>query len=197
MANIITTKTGTLTANTINTPGAYTAPSATINGQVKINSSSSMPIDFFGNTYGLGVQNSTSYFRTGGGFAWFLNGTHVGGNQNDPGAGGSTLATLDSGGTLRVNAMEALLVNGRRPATTVSASCASGTCAVSCSPGVVKMAFGFHGYGPGGTSGDWLCPGGFQWLGTCIGQTACSVTTRQGPVARGSPAFSRPPGPFR
>lgn len=172
LASSIILKTGSLTGNTVTTPAG-----ATINGQLKVNSSTSMPIDFFGNAYGLGVQNSTSYFRTGGGFAWFLNGTHVGGNQNDPGAGGTTLATLDNGGTLRLNNLEATLVNGRRPGFTMTKSCTGGSCSVSCSPGVVKMAFGFHGSGAGADSGSWACPGGFQWLGTCLGQTNCGVST--------------------
>ena len=172
LASSLILKTGSLTGNTVTTPAG-----ATINGQLKVNSSTSMPIDFFGNTYGLGVQNSTSYFRTGGGFAWFKDGTHVGNSQNDPGAGGSTLATLDSGGTLHLNGIDAVTVNGRRPAFTANNSCSTGSCTVSCSPGVVKMAFGFHGFGAQTNSGDWVCPGGFQWLGSCIGQTSCTVST--------------------
>jgi hypothetical protein len=53
-------------------------------------------------TYGIGVQNNTEYFRTGapGGFAWFKAGVHSN-TQNDPGAGGTVLMTLDNSGNLR------------------------------------------------------------------------------------------------
>jgi hypothetical protein len=51
--------------------------------------------------YGIGIQSSTEYFRTGpgGGFAWFKGGSHNDA-QNNPGSGGTTLMRLDSGGNL-------------------------------------------------------------------------------------------------
>ena len=51
--------------------------------------------------YGIGVQSYTQYFRTdpGGGFAWFHGGTHNNA-QNNPGAGGTTLMTLNSSGAI-------------------------------------------------------------------------------------------------
>jgi hypothetical protein len=51
--------------------------------------------------YGIGVQYSTLYQRAGagGGFAWYSGGVHSN-TQNDPGAGGTTLMTLDSSGSL-------------------------------------------------------------------------------------------------
>lgn len=52
-------------------------------------------------SYGIGVQSSTMYFRTGGGFSWYEGGTHSN-NQNSPGAGGVERMRLNSGG-LRVN----------------------------------------------------------------------------------------------
>jgi trimeric autotransporter adhesin len=67
---------------------------------------------FFGNTtrqmlnlfdtrYGIGVQASTTYFRSNRRFSWFRGGTHSD-NQNDPGFGGTQAMTLTSGG-LSVN----------------------------------------------------------------------------------------------
>jgi len=51
--------------------------------------------------YGIGVQTSTLYMRTGinGGFAWYQGGTHNDA-QNNPGTG-KTMMTLDSAGNLR------------------------------------------------------------------------------------------------
>ena len=50
--------------------------------------------------YGIGVQNNTEYFRSAGGYAWYLGGVHND-NQNNAG-GGSTLMKLDNSG-LTVN----------------------------------------------------------------------------------------------
>lgn len=59
-------------------------------------------LNLWGTTYGIGAQANTQYFRTAGGFAWFVNGIHSN-VQNDPGAGGTLLATLSSAG--RFNAL--------------------------------------------------------------------------------------------
>lgn len=56
-------------------------------------------LNLWSTTYGVGVQASTTYFRSGGGFAWFLAGVHSN-TQNDPGAGGTLLARITSNGTL-------------------------------------------------------------------------------------------------
>jgi hypothetical protein len=45
---------------------------------------------------GIGAQGFTAYMRTNGGIAFFVGGVHSA-NQNDPGAGGSVLATIQSG----------------------------------------------------------------------------------------------------
>lgn len=49
--------------------------------------------------YGIGVQSSTLYQRTGGEFAWHRFGTHSDGYA-DPGAGGTNLMRLDGAGSL-------------------------------------------------------------------------------------------------
>ena len=77
-------------------------------GGVRISDSS--PGLFFGTTtrqmlnlfqtgYGIGVQNYTVYERSGGGFAWYLGGSHTNA-QNNPGPGGTTLMSLDPYGDL-------------------------------------------------------------------------------------------------
>lgn len=52
-------------------------------------------VNLWGSAYGVGVQNNTEYFRTGGAFAWFRGGVHSA-TQFDPGAGGAIMAYLDS-----------------------------------------------------------------------------------------------------
>jgi hypothetical protein len=58
-------------------------------------------INLFSTTYGLGVQSSTLYFRTGSRFSWHRGGSHDGA-QNSPGAGGTVAMTLDSSSNLTV-----------------------------------------------------------------------------------------------
>jgi len=58
-------------------------------------------LNLYSTNYGLGVQASTLYFRTGGdqlgnGFAWYRGGSHND-SQNDSG-GGATLMTLNNTG---------------------------------------------------------------------------------------------------
>ncbi|MCX6878927.1 MAG: hypothetical protein NTW21_34725 [Verrucomicrobia bacterium] len=52
-----------------------------------------------GDTYGLGVQGSTEYFRSGEQFAWFKDGVHSD-TANNAGTGGTTLMTLSGYGEL-------------------------------------------------------------------------------------------------
>ncbi|MBL9139731.1 MAG: tail fiber domain-containing protein [Verrucomicrobiales bacterium] len=60
-------------------------------------------LNLWGNSYGVGVQSSTLYFRTddNGSFSWHRGGTHSN-NANSPGSGGVEMMRLNSGG-LRVN----------------------------------------------------------------------------------------------
>jgi hypothetical protein len=66
--------------------------------------------EFFGNVtrqmlnlynldYGIGIQGSTEYFRTAGGYNWYKGGVHSN-TQNSPGTGGVSLMRLDSAGNL-------------------------------------------------------------------------------------------------
>jgi hypothetical protein len=58
-----------------------------------------------GDTYGIGVQSGTQYFRTGEQFAWFRDGIHVD-TANHPGSGGSMVMTLSGTGTLTARGTE-------------------------------------------------------------------------------------------
>ena len=115
---------GTFTSNTLDIVGAGTAVGGTdrkiklwaegglsiagpltLSGNQTIASPSSLSfgssirqmINLWDVTFGLGVQNSTLYSRSSSNFAWFVGGSHND-NQNNPGTGGTFLASLNSGG---------------------------------------------------------------------------------------------------
>lgn len=110
-------------------------------------------IDLWNNNgadYGIGVQASTFYQRSGapaGGFAWYKGGVHSDA-QNDPGTNGTTLMALSSSGNLQVNASAgASAVSGNNPnATGVS--------------GTSSIGEGVYGSGNNGIHGESLSIGG-------------------------------------
>jgi Chaperone of endosialidase len=59
-------------------------------------------IDLWTKEYGIGVQSGTTYFRSGGNFAWFLGGAHND-EFNNPG-GGVKLMSLNGAGDLCLSA---------------------------------------------------------------------------------------------
>lgn len=59
-------------------------------------------VNLWSTSYGIGVQNSTTYFRSGGRFSWHRGGSHSN-TENDPGTGGSVAMTLDGSSNLTVN----------------------------------------------------------------------------------------------
>jgi len=64
-------------------------------------SSARQMLNLWSTSYGLGVQNSTLYYRSASRFSWHRGGSHTGG-QNAPGAGGTVAMTLDSSSNLTV-----------------------------------------------------------------------------------------------
>jgi transposase-like protein len=92
VAGWLSTKTGTLGSQDIATRDV------TLSGTLNFGSASRQMLNLYATQYALGVQNSTTYLRTGGGFAFYLNGAHAP-NQWDSG-GGTTLMTLDGSGNL-------------------------------------------------------------------------------------------------
>ncbi|HEY0375414.1 MAG TPA: tail fiber domain-containing protein [Pyrinomonadaceae bacterium] len=58
-------------------------------------------INLWNTSYGIGIQASTEYFRTAGGYNWYMGGVHNN-TQNSPGTGGVSLMRLDSAGNLVV-----------------------------------------------------------------------------------------------
>ena len=97
VVNMLTNKTGPLSA-----PNAITTSAVTVtSGPLDFGSRTGALINLYAPDYGIGIQDSTAWFRTGGNFAWFKNGLF---SQTafDPGAGGTTQMTLDGSGNLRV-----------------------------------------------------------------------------------------------
>ena len=82
--------------------GATDAPPLTVDGSnVSIGSSLNFGqregqlLTLWAPRTGIGVQNSTLYFRSYGNFAWFDRGTHAG-DRFDPGEGGKVVMTLST-----------------------------------------------------------------------------------------------------
>ena len=101
-------------SDNIGTPFASTAVnqfSIRAGGGVRLDDNTSMSfgattrqmLNLYHTDFGVGVQDYTFYLRTGpgDGFAWYAGGVHST-YQNDPGAGGSTLMTLDPASNLRI-----------------------------------------------------------------------------------------------
>lgn len=74
-------------------------------GNMSFGSLTRQMLNLWSSSYGIGVQSSTLYFRTGTQFAWHQDGAHDD-NADDPGAtfsqGGRTLMLLDSNGNLHI-----------------------------------------------------------------------------------------------
>lgn len=89
-----------------------TTTAATVTGDVTIappgdlnfGTSTRQMVNLWTTDYGIGVQNSTLYFRSGVGFAWYVGGTHAN-NQFDPG-GGTEAMRLTSNGALSVRGLK-------------------------------------------------------------------------------------------
>lgn len=75
-----------------------------VNGNVNITSPGSINfgattrqmLNLYGTSYGIGVQGSTTYFRSSVNFAWYQGGVHDNGELN-PGTGGTALMAIKSG----------------------------------------------------------------------------------------------------
>ena len=151
----VETKTGSVSSAQVTTSKLNTADIALNGGKMTgTNSAGNFHID---------SANSGLYLN------WFSGsgGVVIGdGSQNQ-------IARFDTIGNLAIR-----LVNGRQPAYTVTKACGSANCTADCGTGVVKMAWGFHGANvTNNIGGDYVCGSARQWLGSCIGNTSCTVTT--------------------
>lgn len=72
-------------------------------------------------------------------------------------------------------------IGGKRvPSEVVSTHCPTlGNCTATCPAGtVVKLAWGFHGSNTNVSSGSaWACGSAVQWMGACLGNSTCMVST--------------------
>jgi hypothetical protein len=99
--NVIVT--GNISATgTMSTAGLTSSGNVTVNPSATLNfgSTTRQMINLWGTSFGLGIQDNMSYFRSGGNFSWYQNGIH---NSTTGNAGGGlTLMSLSST-ELRVN----------------------------------------------------------------------------------------------
>lgn len=72
-----------------------------IGGTLGFNSTTRQMINLYSTSYGIGVQSSTAYFRSGGNFAWHKGGTHSN-TALDPGTGGTAMMVLSTNGNLGI-----------------------------------------------------------------------------------------------
>lgn len=83
----------------------------TLTGQLNIGTSTNLSfgsqtrqmINLWGTQYGIGIQSSTTYFRSDSRFSWHRGGSHND-NENNPG-GGTTAMTLDASSGLYVSGL--------------------------------------------------------------------------------------------
>ena len=71
-------------------------------GDLDFGTTTRQMLNLWSTSYGIGVQSSDEYFRSGGQFYWYQGGSHDNGNGNA--GGGATLMTLSTSG-LTVNGM--------------------------------------------------------------------------------------------
>lgn len=90
--------------------GAVTNSSTTtFNGAVNVGTGTNLSfgsqtrqmINLWGTSYGIGIQSSTTYFRSASRFSWHRGGVHSD-TENDPGSGGAVAMSLDSSSNLNV-----------------------------------------------------------------------------------------------
>jgi len=88
-------------------------------GKLNFGASKRQMIDLYDNSYGIGIQFATQYFRSFHNFAWYKGGVHMDDELN-PGSGGTAHMVLRSNGSLGVgttNPSEKLEVSGNVKAT--------------------------------------------------------------------------------
>ena len=92
-ASLTSLNAGNISTGTLGRPVSTT--DGTFTGTVSLGSTTRQMLNLYDTSYALGVQSSTLYYRSGGGYAWFKGGVHSG-TANDPGTGGVLAMKLDS-----------------------------------------------------------------------------------------------------
>lgn len=96
----ITTTSATVSGGSTLTGGATVGPSAS----VSFGNQTRQMLNLWGTEYGVGVQDSTLYFRSGGNFAWYVGGTHSNSAFNS--GGGVEAMRLTADGALSVRGLK-------------------------------------------------------------------------------------------
>ena len=99
--------------------GDFGSSDITTAGKLNLGASRRQMINLFNNSYGIGIQSSTQYFRSNYHFAWYKGGVHMDEALN-PGSGGTAHMVLMNNGSLGVgttNPSEKLEVSGNVKAT--------------------------------------------------------------------------------
>lgn len=73
-------------------------------GEVNFGSNVRQMLNLYQTTYGIGIQSTTQYFRSGGHFAWYRGGSHNSSILNN--GGGTTLMILDNVGNLGLGGID-------------------------------------------------------------------------------------------
>lgn len=155
-------KTGTRSAAGVQTP------SVTTTGNVEVTNSGQI----------VGTGNGNFHINTMPSAGTLYLNWHSGSGGVIVGNGASAPAVaLQANGNVNLTS-----VNGRRPAVTYANACSTGSCTQACqNSGVIRQAWGFHGANAfANVGGGWACGGGIQWMGACLGQSSCTVTTACG-----------------
>ena len=155
-----------------------------LEGKVGTRTSAGVQTSAVTTTGNVDVTNNGRIVGTGSG-AFHLNTMPANGTMYlnwHSGSGGVVVGNGASGAAVTMQSngnVNLTTVNNRRPAVSVGANCSSGTCSASCSNGgVIREGWGFHGNNwNSNIGGGWACGGGIQWMGACIGQTSCTVST--------------------
>ncbi|NCR95296.1 MAG: hypothetical protein GPJ13_16595 [Microcystis aeruginosa W11-06] len=93
--------TGLVNCGNLSVTGSVSSGSLSVTGSVSFGVTGGQMLNLWSNTYGIGVQGWTQYFRSDANFAWYKGGSHNGAELN-PG-GGTSLMTLDANGKLSVS----------------------------------------------------------------------------------------------
>ena len=99
--------------------GDFGSSDITTAGKLNLGASRRQMINLFNNSYGIGIQSATQYFRSNYHFAWYKGGVHMDEALN-PGSGGTAHMVLMNNGSLGVgttNPSEKLEVSGNVKAT--------------------------------------------------------------------------------
>jgi hypothetical protein len=140
-----------LSSNVVLLSGAQTLTGAkTFDANVTLGTSASLffgsatrqMVNLFSNTYAIGVQSNTQYYRSASRFSWFRAGTHSN-TENTPGTGGTVAMTLDSSSNLTVTGeVTATKFNG------------DGSGLTGVTAGALSSTITFNDLGTGGVSGS-------------------------------------------